>query len=264
MPKIPEAELGKIARSLDAATLEAKPIEFLSKNRPELTLDEAYRIQEITIRYRMTRGERMLGMKMGYTDQSKLKASGLAAPTYGVLMDTMQISEGMTFSLKGKIHPRIEPEIAFVLGKDLEGALSPAQALQACSGVCAAFEIVDSRYTNYEGITPIDGVADNGSASGFVLGTIMRRPDKGDVSNLGVAFEVNGKMIGFASSAASLGHPARSLSELSRVMAAKGQVLKAGSIILSGGLLPSVPLNNGDKVRALVQNLASVSISVGD
>ena len=107
--KIPEAELGKLARILDAAEREVKAVEKLTIAKPGLSLEDAYRIQEICMRLRITRGHRLIGMKMGITSYAKMQQIGVKAPIYGVLTDSMQVSEGGIYSLKGKIHPKIEP-----------------------------------------------------------------------------------------------------------------------------------------------------------
>jgi 2-oxo-3-hexenedioate decarboxylase len=172
----------------------------------------------------------------------------------------MQIADGAEISLQGRIHPRIEPEIAFILGKDLEGPISAAQALLACSGVCAALEIIDSRYKNFEFQLP-DVVADNCSASGFILGPVVRRPDF-DLGNLGMVLEVNGSPVHFASSAAILGHPVHSLVELVRMLSEREQGLRAGSIVLAGGATAAVPLKAGDQLRVQVQGLGAATVKV--
>lgn len=255
-----EAELSKIARQLDTATSQGKAVERITLQHEGLTLEQAYRIQDVGMRLRLTRGERHIGMKMGLTSLAKMQQMGVHEPIFGGLTETMQVGEGTEISLQGRIHPRIEPEVAFLLGKDLEGNVSPAQALQACSGVCAALEIIDSRFKNFEFQLP-DVVADNCSASGFILGSLVRRPDF-DLANLGIVMEVDGQAVQFASSASILGHPARSLAELVRMLSARGQGLRAGSIVLAGGATAAVPLKAGSWVRVQVQGLGSASIRV--
>ena len=139
--------------------------------------------------------------------------------------------------------------------------MSPAQALSACSGVCAALELIDSRYQNFQFELP-DVIADNCSSSGFILGTTVRKPDSNSIGNLGMVLEVNGRPVQFASSAAILGNPARALAELVRLLAQKGQILKAGSVVLAGAATAAVELKPGDNIRVKVQYLGSASIRV--
>jgi len=256
-----DPELVKLSRTLDTALMEKRAITRLTKDRPGLSIDDGYTIQDLGLGLRIRRGERIVGMKMGMTSRAKMLQMSIDSPIYGVLTDAMHAQEAGILSLQGKIHPRIEPEIAFLLGKDLEGPVSPAQALQACSGICAALEIIDSRFENFDFTLP-DVVADNCSASGFVLGTVVKRPtEKFDLSNLGIVMEVNQKAVQFGSSAAILGHPARSLAELAKMLSAKGQILKAGSIVLAGGATAAVPFLPGDTVRVNIQNLGCATIT---
>src|SRR5690606_26271456 len=127
--------LESLASMLHEARVTARPISQLTKTYTDLTRDEAYTIQELQFRARENAGETLVGWKMGLTSEAKRKQMNLDSPLYGVLTDKMQVSSGGTFSLKGTIHPKIEPEIAFLIAKDLEGAVTREQVLKACSGV---------------------------------------------------------------------------------------------------------------------------------
>jgi 2-oxo-3-hexenedioate decarboxylase len=122
----------------------------------------------------------------------------------------MLLEDGGVVERRAHIHPRVEPEVAFVLGRDLEGPVTPAQALLAVDGVCCALELIDSRYQNFQ-FTLEDVVADNASSSRFVLGSVVR-PRDFDTGNLGMVMERNGIVAEIGSSAAIYDHPARSLS----------------------------------------------------
>jgi 2-oxo-3-hexenedioate decarboxylase len=198
---------------------------------------------------------------MGLTSKAKMKQMGVHNPIYGVITEKMKLASGSSFGFQGRIHPKIEPEIAFLIGKDLHGKVSTEEALAACSGVCAAMEIIDSRYRNFNFTLP-DVIADNCSSSAFVLGETIRKPSEIDLGNLGMILEVNGKPAQFGSSSAIYGHPAASLAELCAMLAEQDQSLKAGDIVLAGAATAAIAFEAGQEVRTLVQDLGSVSLKI--
>jgi 2-oxo-3-hexenedioate decarboxylase len=256
-----EPDFTKWAKVLDEAMLSARAVPRLTKERPDLAMEDAYAIQDLVVNHRIRRGERLIGWKMGMTSKVKMKQMGVKDPIYGILTDAMHVPDAGVMQLKGRIHPKIEPEVAFLIGKDLEGPVSPAQVLQATNGVCAALEVIDSRFENFEFQLP-DVVADNTSASGFVLGNFMRKTDRLDLGNLGIVFEVNGVPVQFGSTAAILGHPARSIAELVNMLAKRDLTLKAGSIVLAGGATAAVPVASGDRVKVSIHHLGSAEVRV--
>ena len=197
----------ELARYLDQATLEAREVERLTLRHPDLSLSDAYRIQAAGIGLRFSRGERQIGLKMGLTSEAKRKQMNLDSPVYGVLTDRMRVEEGSTFSLQGKIHPKIEPEIAFLIRDEIHGVPSAKEALKACSGVCAAMEILDSRYTGFKYFSLPDVVADNSSSSYFVMGRSVLAPEAEDWGSLEMTMEVNGKAVHTEVSSAISGNP---------------------------------------------------------
>jgi 2-oxo-3-hexenedioate decarboxylase len=256
-------EMTEIASALDRATLECRELERFTVKYPDLTIEQAYLIQDEGIRMRVLRGEKICGLKMGLTSKAKMKQMGVESPIYGVLTDRMQHPNEGTISLKGRIHPKIEPEIAFGLGRDLKGQVTLEEALDACEWVSAAMELIDSRYLNFNFTLP-DVVADNCSSSGFVLGSIRKKPKDLDLGNLGMLMEVNGKASQFGASSAIYGHPGLSLAALCAMLDSRGQGLKAGSVILAGAATQAVSLESGSKIKTSVQDLGTVSLSVID
>jgi 2-oxo-3-hexenedioate decarboxylase len=248
------------ARILDQAFLNARDVIRLTEARPGLGLDEAYGIQDELLAFRFERGEKQIGLKMGLTSKAKMKQMGVDSPIYGVLTDRMRVLDGARFPLQGSIHPRIEPEVAFLVTREIRGEPSHEELMDCCSGVCAAMEIIDSRYRDFKFELP-DVIADNCSSYAFVLGKRLRNPREVDLGNLGMILEVDGKAVQFGSSAAILDHPLDSLLELSRMLARRGRAIPAGSIVLAGAATAAVPLNPGSRVRALVQDLGEVSVA---
>lgn len=204
MAKLAAAQINTLAKAVDDATRAAQPIAQLSKRRGvKLSLDDAYRVQAASIARRGRRKERRSGVKMGFTSRAKALQMGVSDLIYGRLTETMLIADGGTLSMKDFIHPRVEPEIAFLLKSPMAGNLSPAEAMTHVEAVAPALEIIDSRYQDFK-FSLTDVVADNCSSAAYVLGP-WNRPDS-DISNLGMVLTFNGRPVEIGSSAAILGH----------------------------------------------------------
>jgi 2-oxo-3-hexenedioate decarboxylase len=256
---LPADDVAAFARVLDRATLDVRPVTKLTATRA-FALDDAYAIQRAGIGLRASRGDTLVGMKMGLTSRAKMQQMGVAVPIYGHLTKLMILDDGGTVDRAAHIHPRVEPEVAFVLGRPLRGPVTPAQALLAVDGVCCALELIDSRYENFQ-FTLQDVVADNGSSSRFVLGNVVRARDF-DTGNLGMVMTKNGVVAEIGSSAAIYEHPARSLAALVNQLVPLGEELAAGSIVMTGGATAAIALDRGDRVRVDVQGLGSAGFFV--
>jgi 2-oxo-3-hexenedioate decarboxylase len=246
---------------LDAAANEVRLVPQVSAQVAGMTLDEAYLIQRASMQCRAARGDAVIGMKMGLTSLAKMEQMGVHDPIYGHLTSTMLRGDGDAIARSEHGQPRVEPEIAFLMGRDLEGPTTPAQAMLAVEGVCASLEVIDSRYADFK-FSLEDVVADNASSTRFVLGSTVLPPEAIDIANLGMVMRVNGKVVGVGSSAAILDHPARSLARLANMLHAVGERLHAGQIVLAGGATAAVHLNEGDRVRLDVDQLGSVETHV--
>ncbi|QRK11942.1 fumarylacetoacetate hydrolase family protein [Archangium violaceum] len=252
----------ELARLLDQARLEAREIPPLTKQHPDLALTDAYAIQAEGLRLRTSRGERVVGLKMGFTSEAKRRQMNLDSPVYGVLTDRMEIPAGGVFRLQGSIHPKIEPEIAFRTSRELRGRITREQALDACSSVFAALEILDSRYVGFKYFSLPDVVADNSSSSLFVLGTTERPPRELDLPRLEMVLEVNGERVQAARSDAISGDPVVSIIQLCELLDQRGESLPAGSVVLSGAATAAHMLHAGDRVRLTVEGLGEVTVSI--
>ncbi|WP_454916568.1 2-keto-4-pentenoate hydratase [Xanthobacter sediminis] len=251
--------LAQFAGVVDEAARTATAIPQFTESSP-LGVEEAYAIQALSVERRLARGETLAGIKMGLTSRAKMVQVGVDEVIWGRLTDAMRLEEGGALSRKRYVHPRIEPELAFIMKRELSGAVSPAEALGAVEAIAPAMEIIDSRYRDFKFALP-DVIADNSSSSGFVVGP-WGRPDQ-DFSNLGIVMEVDGRVVQMGSTAAILGHPLRSLVAAARAAGAIGG-LKPGWIVLAGGATAAHPLSVGQCVRTSVQKLGSVSIKVGE
>jgi 2-oxo-3-hexenedioate decarboxylase len=252
-------DISAMAERLDRAAQRAEPIPQLSAESPTLDVPQAYAIQAATITRRLERGEQLVGLKMGFTSRAKMVQMGLTDLIWGRLTSGMALEDGGSLVLSRYIHPRIEPEIAFLLGETLSGPVSPAQAGRAVAAVAPAMEVIDSRYRDFQFSLP-DVIADNASSSGFVVGG-WRDPHT-DLSNLGMVMEIDGKPVQIGSSAAILGHPLRSLAAASRLAGEHGLRLEAGWVVLAGGATAAVALQAGTHVRLVAEQLGQVQISV--
>ncbi|MGZ3158966.1 MAG: 2-keto-4-pentenoate hydratase [Burkholderiaceae bacterium] len=247
-----------LAEMLDNATLRTTAIAPLSQGH-ELTIDDAYRIQQASIARRAARGERLVGIKMGFTSKAKMIQMGVHDQIWGQLTDAMQVSNGASISLENYIHPRCEPELAFRLKHALSANATEAAALDAIEAVAPAIEIIDSRYEQFK-FSLTDVIADNASSSGFVIGDWM--PCPADLSGLNVTLAINSVLRQSGSSSAILGNPLRSLMAAARLAAQAGMALQAGWIMLAGAATSAEELKPGMEVDAHVDGMGSVKFSV--
>jgi 2-oxo-3-hexenedioate decarboxylase len=252
------ADVAALARTIDIAARDATAIAQLTGAAP-FDLATAYAIQRDSIALRLARGERRVGVKMGFTSRAKMVQMGVHDMIWGRLTDAMRVEDGGRLALDRFVHPRVEPEIAFLLKAPLEGVVSPAEALAAVEAVAPAMEIIDSRYDAFR-FSLEDVVADNASSSGFVVGP-WHRPDV-DVSNLGMVVTFDGRPVQIGSSAGILGHPLRALAAASRMSSAAGERLEAGWIVMAGAPVAAEPLRAGVHVEAEVQHLGRVAFTV--
>lgn len=221
----------------------------------------AYAVQEINTRFWQTQGRRIVGRKAGLTAKAVQTQLGVDQPDFGALFDDMRVADGGVLDPAKCIQPKAEAEIAFVLAADLPSAeTTPEEVAAAVAIVHAAIEIVDSRIADWK-ITFADTVADNGSSAFFVLAG-EGKPFQGlDLWTAGMVMQINGETVSLGAGAAALGHPLNSAAWLARTLAARGEPLKAGDILLAGALGPMAAMKPGDKVEAFVGGIGSCSFT---
>lgn len=251
--------LARLAEIVDEAARTATEIPQLTQELPDLTVDDGYAIQALSLARRYARGEKRVGMKMGLTSRAKMAQVGVNEMVWGRLTDAMRLEEGGSLKHSRFVHPRVEPEVAFLMKAPLAGEVSIAEALAAVGGIAPALEIIDSRFQNFKFSLP-DVVADNSSSSAFVLGP-WNCPSV-STANLGLVMEVDGRAVQVGSTAAILGDPLRSLVAAARLVARWGERLEPGSIVLAGGATAAHPLQPGMHVRLVMQGLGSAAFSV--
>ncbi|MEU3982825.1 fumarylacetoacetate hydrolase family protein [Streptomyces sp. NPDC026672] len=251
-------DVGALATRLAAAEHERRDIVPLSRD-VELSVDDAYRVQSEVLRTKEKQGDRLIGGKLGLTSRAKQIDMGVDNPLYGFVTSAMLHDANVPVDLSTLIHPRVEPEIVFVLKEELAGpGITAGDVLDATSSVCAGLEIIDSRYQAFK-FTLQDAVADNASSALFVLGNEFVEPP-GDLSLLGCVLEVNGRQVATAAGAAVCGDPAQAVAWMANAAGRRGDSLKPGWLVLSGGLTAAVPLRPGDCVGADFSRLGGVSV----
>jgi 2-oxo-3-hexenedioate decarboxylase len=256
----PSSRLCKIAELLDTAALRSTAVEQLSGTANELSLADAYEVQHLSVGLREARGERIVGFKMGFTSRVKMKQMGVNDLIWGPLTDAMALEDGGRLDLSRFIHPRAEPEIAFLLGADLGGHVSVEEARASVVSIAPALEIIDSRFANFR-FSLEDVVADNCSSSAFVIGKWSAY--EGDISNLAMTLLVDDTVVEQGSSAQILDDPINSLVNAARLAGERGMMLRAGQVCLAGSATAAVALLPGQHIRAQVERLGSVSFHVG-
>ncbi len=249
-----------LATRLENAYEKATAIPKITDEYPDLTIDEAFAIQYRLRERKIAQGHKIVGLKMGLTSWAKMKQMGVSSPSYAFLSDDYSVPEGAAVRCAELIHPRVEAEIAFVTKKTIQGpGCHIAAVLAATDYVIPALEIIDSRYENFRFDLP-SVIADNASSARFVVGGISREVDGLDLKTIGVVLEKNGEIVETGAGAAVLGHPAASVAMLANMLAARGESIPEGCLILTGGITAAVAAKAGDTLTARYQGLGSVSV----
>jgi 2-oxo-3-hexenedioate decarboxylase len=252
-------DLSKLAERLDDAARSATAIAQLSASET-VSVDDAYEIQRLSIDRRIARGEKLVGLKLGFTSKAKMIQMGVDDMIWGRLTDQMTIEQDGTIDLASYVHPRVEPEIAFLIRSPLRGEVTLDEAQAAVESVAPAMELIDSRYEAFK-FNLADVVADNCSSSGYVIGA-WQQADV-DLQNLGMQLAFDGETVQQGSSAAILGNPLESLVNAARLADSAGFGLEPGWILLAGAATAAEALRPGVHARTVVEDLGSAEFAVG-
>ena len=235
-------------------------VDPLTSRYPDITIENAYHVQQRMVARRVQAGERVVGKKIGVTSAAVMNMLGVYQPDFGYLLDGMIYNEGDAIDTSTLIQPKAEGEIAFILKKDLMGpGVTAADVMAATEGVMACFEIVDSRIRDWK-IQIQDTVADNASCGVFVLGDRLVDPRDVDLATCGMVLEKNGEIVATGAGAAALGHPANAVAWLANTLGRLGMGLKAGEVVLSGSLGIMVPVQAGDSLRVTIGGIGGCSV----
>jgi 2-oxo-3-hexenedioate decarboxylase len=255
-----DSTIAQLAEHLETSQLQARDTLKITDDFPQMDWEDAYAIQDAILQRKLARGARLVGLKAGLTSHAKMQQMGVTDPVFGFLVDDYAVAEGAAVDTKALIHPKVEPEIAFVLKTALKGpGCHIGAVLAATDFVMPGIEVIDSRYRDFK-FDLKSVVADNTSAARFVVGGRALRPQEVDLRTVGLVLEKNGQPVALGAGAAVLGHPAAAVAMLANHLGRRGQEIPAGSVILSGGVTEAVAVTAGDSVCLRVQGMGSVSM----
>jgi 2-keto-4-pentenoate hydratase len=226
-----------------------------------MRLEAGYAVQQVLTAGALTAGRRIVGRKIGLTNPRVQAQLGVDTPDLGVLFEDMAVADGGTVEVDQLLQPRIEAEVALVLGADLDGDdLSPERVRASVDRVVASLEIVDSRIAGWD-ISLVDTVADNASSGRFVLGGNPVPLRDLELSAVQMSMLEDGREVSSGTGADCLGDPLAALRWLAAAARDLGAPLRAGDVVLSGALGPMVPVRPGATYSAEVTGLGPVTVT---
>ncbi|MCW2568430.1 MAG: 2-keto-4-pentenoate hydratase [Mycobacterium sp.] len=261
VPRLGDTGVAAVAARLWDAEQRATAIEPLTAAPGGFEPADAYPVQLAVADIRRGLGHRVVGKKIGLTSKAMQDMAGVAEPDYGHLFDTMWIPDGGSFRRADLVHPKVEPELAFVLAADLRGPVTPAAVLAATAFVTPALEIVDSRIADWR-VRWADTVADNGSSSRFVLAERGFSPLGLDLRATEVTLRRGGEVVGAAAMSEVLGSPLRAICWLAQKLDDYGIGLHAGDVVLPGSPCRAIDAHAGDEFVAEFTGMGSVGVTV--
>ena len=254
-----DARLKEVADRLAGAERDRRAIDPPAA-QAKLSSADAYRIQMINVERAVAAGRKIVGRKVGLTSLAMQKMLGVDEPDFGHLFDDMVLKSGGECRVSALMLPRVEPEIAFVLSRELRGpGITRADVIAATEFVTPALEIIDTRIRDWK-ITLADTIADNASSARVVLGAEKSSPAAYDLAAVHMTLEKNGSAVEKGVGAAVLGHPAEPVAWLANKLAEFGQTLAGGSIIIPGALCRAIDVAAGDLFVARFDHLGAVSM----
>ncbi len=248
------------ARYLQRAVERREEVVGIGAQIGELSLDDAYLIQDTLVGERLFAGDSLAGAKLGLTSKAKQQQMGVDEPAYGWVLASSAHGASADIAVGELIHPRVEPEFVFVMGDDLAGPDCTAdQVLDATERVVGGIEVIDSRYEAFKFTLP-DVIADNTSAARVAIGSSGVAPRDVDLSEVECTFVIDGEDQGTATGSALLGDPAECVAMLVRHLARSGRGLAAGWIVMAGAPLGAVPLAVGSVATAHYSHFGDVTV----
>lgn len=254
---------GEAARLLLEAYTKRVPIAPLTEQFAGMDIDDAYAIQQLQVRAWEAIGRVIKGRKVGLTSLAMQQQFGVSQPDYGILRGDMFYDSAAEIPVESFFQPRIEPEIAFVLHRDLAGPhVNVADAIAAVDFVLPALEIIDSRIADWK-ISITDTIADNASSGGLVLGERPTGIRDADLAAAGVVLRRHGRIVSTGTGAAVLGSPLLAVVWLANVLGARGSGLRAGDVVLPGSITAASTVQPSDSWTADFGPLGSVTAHFG-
>jgi len=249
------------AEALWQAERAATPCDPIHEYLKDGDLDAAYAVQQVNIERRLAQGGRLIGRKIGLTAKAVQVQMGVDQPDFGTLLSDMIVGDGGTIPADRVLQPKVEAEIAFILGNNLDiEHPNAADVLRATAFIAPAIEIVDSRIAGWK-INLLDTIADNASSGLLVMGSPTRSPLEFDFTGCQMKMALNGETVSTGIGAACMGSPVAAVAWLAERMRDNGTPLLAGQIILSGALGPMAPVTGEATVRTTIDGLGHVSVT---
>jgi 2-oxo-hept-3-ene-1,7-dioate hydratase len=254
-----EAERREASRLLLQAEANRTQVPGPSRSWPDMTLDDSYAIAAIGIETKLSRGGRLRGRKVGLTSKAMQRSSQIDEPDFGVLLDEMFFADGARLARDDYCVPRVEMELAFVMGDRLSGpGVSLEDATAATDHIIPSIELIDARAEDPR--TIFDTVADNGAAAGVIMGSTRLDPDDLDLRWVGGILVCNGDVEETGLAAGVLGHPAKAVTWLADKLNEFGLAIEAGEVILTGSFVRPVWAQTGDVIVADFGDLGTVTV----
>lgn len=254
-----DATIALIADELVAAGASRMPVPRLTARFPEMTVEDSYRVQRLWRQRGEAAGRSLAGHKIGLTSKAMQQATGITEPDYGVIFADMILQSGCTVESARYSRPRVEVELAFLLKEDVAGPSATLfDVLRATEYVSPALEILDSRI-EMEGRTIVDTISDNAAMGAMVLGGTPVAPETMDLRWVAAILYKNQVVEETGVAAGVLNHPASGVSWLANKIAAHGDVLKAGELILAGSFTRPLWVGAGDTIFADYGKLGTIT-----
>ncbi len=253
------------ANRLDEAEKNRLQIRQFSLDYPDISIEDAYAIQKAWVDIKLANGRKLIGHKIGLTSRAMQVSSNITEPDYGALLDDMRFEEGSDIPFHRFIVPRVEVELAFILGKPLRGPdCTIFDVLDATDYVIPALEIIDARIQQIDPQTKVtrkvfDTISDNAANAGIILGGRAIRPHELDLRRIPAILYRNGVIEESGVSAAVLNHPAKGVAWLANKLSPYDVTLEAGQIILGGSFTRPVNANPGDTFHVDYDQLGSIA-----
>ncbi len=262
---LPSSVIKQAAAQLDQAERTGEQVRQFSLDYPDITIEDAYAIQRAWVDRKIKDGRKLVGHKIGLTSRAMQVSSNISEPDYGALLDDMIFDEGTDIPFSRFIVPRVEVELAFILGKPLKGPnCTIFDVLDATEWVIPALEIIDARIQQIDPQTKatrkvFDTISDNAANAGVVMGGRAVRPTDIDLRKVPAVLYRNGVIEESGVSAAVLNHPAKGVAWLANKLAPYDVTLQPGQIILGGSFTRPVAANPGDTFHVDYDMLGSIS-----
>lgn len=251
----------ELAADLAQAERSRLPISPLTDGYPDIDVVDAYEIQLINIRQRVSEGARVIGHKVGLSSKAMQQMMNVDEPDYGHLLDEMAVHEDEPVKSAHYLYPRVEVEVGFVLADDLPGAgCTEDDVLAATAAFAPAIELIDTRIKDWK-IRLCDTIADNASSAGWVLGEARVSPKDIDITGIDAVLTRNGEVVAKGRSDAVLGNPVTAVAWLARKVDSFGVRLRAGDIVLPGSCTKAFDATPGAEYVADFAGLGSVHLS---